>query len=84
MYQRLHSLIWHGYPQITSLAQGKSWSVESSQAKNHQSTTIPKSVSTPAFKSGGMSFLSNNFYLDERAICLSFLIISNCVLCDGS
>ncbi|ROT69104.1 ADP-ribosylation factor GTPase-activating protein 1 [Penaeus vannamei] len=37
---------------ITSLAQGKSWSVESSQAKNHQSTTIPKSVSTPAFKSG--------------------------------
>ncbi|XP_042870648.1 ADP-ribosylation factor GTPase-activating protein 1-like isoform X2 [Penaeus japonicus] len=47
---------------ITALAQGKPWSIESSQAKNQRSTAIPKSVSTPAFKSGGQNSYASNGY----------------------
>ncbi|XP_066974930.1 ADP-ribosylation factor GTPase-activating protein 1-like isoform X1 [Macrobrachium rosenbergii] len=46
---------------ITALAQGKPWSIENSSARNHRSTAIPKSTSTPAFKSSGQnSFASSS------------------------
>ncbi|XP_064088000.1 ADP-ribosylation factor GTPase-activating protein 1-like isoform X4 [Macrobrachium nipponense] len=40
---------------ITALAQGKPWSIENSSARDHRSSAIPKSTSTPAFKSSGQN-----------------------------
>ncbi|KAK7067837.1 ADP-ribosylation factor GTPase-activating protein 1 [Halocaridina rubra] len=45
---------------ITALAQGKSWSAESSSAGNLRSNTIPKSTSTPSFKSSGQNSFASS------------------------
>ncbi|XP_042236365.1 ADP-ribosylation factor GTPase-activating protein 1-like isoform X2 [Homarus americanus] len=44
---------------VTALSQGKSWSIESSSARNHRSTSIPKCTSAPAFKSPGQNVYSS-------------------------
>ncbi|KAB7499404.1 ADP-ribosylation factor GTPase-activating protein 1 [Armadillidium nasatum] len=52
---------------LSTEAQGKPWSIESSSARNYQSSTIHKSSSTPSFKSSndnsgyGSSSNSNGF-----------------------